>query len=122
MLKKTFAILMLGAAFSAPSWADHGPYYGRVIQVEPAVSIGFHDGRSHFQIMYGGERYWTYPDYPPSAWIAVPPPRFVYRYDDDRRPYRWHEWEHDRWERHHHHDDWDDGHHDGWRHRDHDWD
>lgn len=127
MLKKTLALMMLGAAFSAPGWADwgDGPYYGRVIRVEPAISIGFQDARSRFQIQYefGGARYWTYSDYRPGPWIAVPSPRVVYRYrDDDHGPYGWHErehnrWEHGRWE-HHHRDRWNDGRRGDWRHGD----
>lgn len=118
MLKKALALLMLGAAFSTPSWADWDRGYGRVIQVEPAFSIGFRDGRNHFQIQYefGGERYWTYTDYYPGPWIVVPEPRFVYRYgwSGPHYPYRWDDGRrHDGWgERHwRHHGDRDDDHH-----------
>ncbi len=117
MLKKTIALLALSAAFSAPSWADwdHDRGYGRVIRVEPAVSIGFHDGRNHFQILYefGGERYWIYADAYPGPWIAVPAPRYVYPYRWDNRYYAPHRWDLGR----HRHDGWGEGH---WRHGDHD--
>jgi hypothetical protein len=104
MLKKTLALVMLGAAFSAPSRADWNQ--GRVIRVEPVVSVGFNDGPARFQIMYefGGQRYWTYSDYRPGAWIALPPPRYVY-------PYRWGEHHHYRWGGNHdRRGGWDDGH------------
>jgi hypothetical protein len=120
MLKKSLALLMLGAAFSTMASADwnHGRDYGRVIRVEPAVSIGFHGGRNHFQILYefGGDRYWTYSDYRPGPWVAVPPPRYAYRWDD-RRPW-WRAQE--RREHDHHHGDWNDDHRGDWRHGDHD--
>lgn len=123
MLKKTLALLMLSAAFSAPSWADwdHDRGYGRVIRVEPAISFGFQDGRNRFQILYefGGDRYWTYSDYYPGPWIAVPaPPRYVYRYrwDNDYYPYRWDGGRrHDRWDDdHRRHGDHDRDHRDRW--------
>jgi hypothetical protein len=104
MLKKSLALLILGAAFSAPSWADWDHHQGRVIRVEPVVSIGYSNGPARFQILYelGGQRYWTYADYRPGAWIAVPPPRYVY-------PYRWEARRHYRWnERGHDHDGWRD--------------
>ena len=119
MLKKTIALLILSAAFSAPSWANWDAGYGRVIRVEPAVSIGFNEGRNHFQILYefGGERYWTYADYYPGPWIAVPAPRYVYPYSWENRyyaPYYWgphHHRDHDRWDGdHRHHGDWDGDH------------
>lgn len=117
MLKKALALLMLGAAFSTTSWADwdQDRGYGRVIRVEPAISFGFHDGRNRFQILYefGGERYWTYADYYPGPWIAVPAPRYIYRYG---------------WNNYYYPYPWDGGRrHDGWgegyrRHGDHDGD
>jgi hypothetical protein len=114
MLKKALALLMLGAAFSTPSWADWDRGYGRVIRVEPAISFGFHDGRNHFHILYefGGDRYWTYADYYPGPWIAVPAPGYGYRYgwDNYYYPYRWdrgRQWGERHWR---HHGDRDDHH------------
>ena len=121
MLKKALVLLMLGAAFSAPSWADwdHDGGYGRVIRVEPAISFGFQDARNHFQILYdlGGERYWTYADYYPGPWLAVPAARYVY-------PYRWdnHYYQPYRWDGGgHRHNGWDGDHwrHGNWGRRDH---
>jgi hypothetical protein len=122
MFKKSLAILVLGTAISAPSWADWdlGREYGRVISVEPAVSFNFNDGRSHFRIVYdfGGARYWTYADYRPGPWIAVPPPRYVYRFGDGRYrgPYYWHDHrDRDRWDRDgRRHDDYRGDHRGGW--------
>ncbi|MGA7179116.1 MAG: hypothetical protein WBX11_05940 [Thiobacillaceae bacterium] len=108
MLTKTLALVMLSAAFSAPSWADweRGRHHGRVIRVEPVASIRLHDGPAHFQILheFGGRRYWTYSDYRPGPWIVVPAPRSAY-------PYRGVERDHHRWGGSHDHDGrWDDGH------------
>lgn len=121
MLNKTAALLMLSAAFSAPAWADwdFDRGYGRVIRVEPAVSVGFRDGRNHFQILYefGGERYWTYADTYPGPWIAIPEPRYVYTVPAPRYVYRY------RWDNYYYPNHWGDGHrHDRWDrdHRHHD--
>ena len=73
-MKTSIVLFMLGAALSAPSWADDDHTYGRVIRVEPAATFGYNDGRGQYQIQFelGGQRYWTQSDTYPGAYIEVP--------------------------------------------------
>lgn len=102
MLDKSLALLILGTALSAPSWADDEHTYGRVIRVEPTSSFGYDDGRGQYQIQFelGGQRYWTQSDTYPGAYIEVPTrgEREEHHGDYDREEHH----EHHRW---HHHDD-----------------
>lgn len=114
--------LLIASAFLAASgsvFAQDG--YGRVVSVEPYVSVAFgssrHDG---FRVVYesGGRHYWTHmPSYPDYV-IAVPPPHRVHYIDHYTPQYKRHYKHHDK----HWRDDrrdWDDRH-DGWRgHREH---
>ncbi len=94
------ATSLLTAAGTALAHGDVS--YGRVIDVEPRVSVsfgsGYYDG---FRVLYesGGSRYWTYSPYRPGPAIVLPPPhrvRHLHRYRDyghgwdDRRP-GWHD-------------------------------
>jgi hypothetical protein len=109
-------LLIAAALLTAPGMAlAHGSErYGRVVEVEPSVSIsfgtGYHDG---FRVLYesGGSRYWTYSPYYPGRTIVLPPRhevRHVYHHHyrdygwrgDDRRG-----WGDHRRERHHRDDD-----------------
>jgi hypothetical protein len=106
-----------GASFAHDR--DYG--YGRVVSVEPQLSISFGspypDG---FRVLYesGGSRYWTHTTYYPRETIVLPPAYEVHRvyYRDDRRgwdgPRRGWEDRRDggwrgegRWHRRHHDDD-----------------
>lgn len=102
-------------AASGASFAHDGDYgYGRVVRVEPSVSIsfgtGYHDG---FRVLYesGGSRYWTYTPYHPGHIIVLPPQhrvKHVYHHRDYGRG--WddrHDWDDRREHRrkHRHHDD-----------------
>ena len=91
--------------------------HGRVISVEPSISISFgsphHDG---FRVLYesGGHHYWTHTDYRPSHYIVLPPHRQVY-YEHPGRHHGWkghdrHHWTSHREDRH---DDRHDRHDDG---------
>lgn len=68
------AISLLAASGSAIAHSDYG--YGRVVAVEPRVSVsfgsGYHDG---FRVLYesGGQRYWTYSQHHPGHVIVLPP-------------------------------------------------
>lgn len=82
-----FASALLAA--SAGAFAHSGGGYGRVVTVEPHVSIsfgtGYYDG---FRVLYGsGDSHdWTHTPYRPGRVIALPPPHRVqhaYRYRDD---------------------------------------
>ncbi len=104
------ATALLTASGTALAHNDHA--YGRVITVEPRVSVsfgtGYHDG---FRVLYesGGARYWTHTPHHPGHVIVLPPPHRVthvqhyrdYGYRDYGRG-----WDDRR--------DWDDRH-DGWR-------
>ena len=100
MIQRSLVILILGAALSAPGWADDEHTYGRVIRVEPTSSFGYNDGRGQYQIQFelGGQRYWTQSDIYPGPWIEIPT-----RGEEEHGGY-------DREEHHHrwHHDDDDD--------------
>jgi hypothetical protein len=102
MMKSPLVLLILGAALSAPSWADDEHTYGRVIRVEPSGSFGYDDGRGQYQIQFelGGQRYWTQSDSYPGPWIEVPTrgEHEEHHGDYDREEHH----EHHRW---HHHDD-----------------
>ena len=104
MMKTSLVLLILGAALSAPSWADDEHTYGRVIRVEPAATFGYDDGRGQYQIQFelGGQRYWTQSDTYPGAYIEVPMrgEREEHHGEYDREEHH----EHHRW----HHDDDDD--------------
>lgn len=69
---------LLTASGTALAHNDHA--YGRVIAVEPRISVsfgtGYHDG---FRVLYesGGSRYWTHTPYPPGRVIVLPPPHRV---------------------------------------------
>lgn len=91
LLIATALLTASGAVFA------HNDSYGRVISVEPRVSIafgtGYYDG---FRVLYesGGSRYWTTTPYRPSHTIVLPPRHHVqhayqHRYPkggwDDRR-------------------------------------
>jgi hypothetical protein len=97
----------------------HGDYgYGRVVTVEPQISISFgtrhHDG---FRVLYesGGQRYWTHTSYHPGHAIVLPAQhhhtvRHVYHYRDDDRGWhdgpRWDDgrgWRKEHRDRHHKH-------------------
>lgn len=82
------ATALLTASGAALAHGDDGYGYGRVITVEPRVSIafgtGYHDG---FRVLYesGGSRYWTYTPYRPVDYIVLPAQhrvRHVHRYRD----------------------------------------
>ena len=105
------ATALLTASGAALAHGDDGYGYGRVITVEPRVSIafgtGYHDG---FRVLYesGGSRYWTYTPYRPVDYIVLPAQhrvRHVHRYRD--YGYGWD----DRRGR----DGYHDGYRDGWR-------
>lgn len=77
---------LLTASGAALAHSDAG--YGRVVAVEPHVSIsfgtGYYDG---FRVLYesGGSHYWTYTPRYPGDVIMLPPPhrvRHVHRYRD----------------------------------------
>jgi hypothetical protein len=92
---------------SGAALAHGGDGFGRVITVEPRVSIafgtGYHDG---FRVLYesGGSRYWTYTPYRPADYIVLPA-RHRFRHDHRHRHF-------DRgWDDRH---GWD-GRRDGWR-------
>ena len=99
------ATALLTASGAALAHGDDG--YGRVITVEPRVSIAF--GTSHpdgFRVLYesGGSRYWTYTPYRPADYIVLPA-RHRFRHDHRYRDYGY---------------GWDDrrgrdGYRDGWR-------
>lgn len=72
LIAATFASVGLsGAAFAH---GHHG--HGRVIEVQPRVSIavgsGYYDG---FRVLFesGGQRYWTHTAYRPGPVIVLPP-------------------------------------------------
>lgn len=113
--KLLIAATFVSAGFSGAALA-HGDYgYGRVIEVEPRVSVsfgtGYYDG---FRVLFesGGQRYWTHTPYRPGPMIVMPPayrmypvpPHAVRHYPgwDDRRGWR-NDYRHDR--RHDRHDD-----------------
>lgn len=120
MFRKLLIATALVAA-SGSAFAHGGPNYGRVVSVEPYVSVAFGTGRHDgFRVVYesGGRDYWTHSAYYPREVIVVPPPRrvhVVHYYvphvkhhrnkhwrDDDRRG-----WDGRRDRRHdHRHGDW----------------
>jgi hypothetical protein len=81
MLRKTlFAACLLVASGSA--MADHNDYgYGRVVTVEPSVSISYSSGRysDSTRILYqtGGSSYLPHCDYRPRDVIYAPRPVYV---------------------------------------------
>lgn len=123
MLGKTLIASCLLVASSA-ALAGHDYVSGRVIRVEPSLSLSFSSGNHHngFRVLYesGGRHYWTHSDYYPRDVIYVPRPVYVepvYYGDRGRHHRRGHHRHHD-WHPHHRHHDWH-GHHrygDGWRH------
>ncbi len=85
-------LLLTGALLTASGTAlAHGgaPVYGRVIQVQPSVSVSFGTGRyDGFRVLYerGGNRYWTHAMYRPGPTILVPqyvPVTYAPRYAPD---------------------------------------
>ena len=104
MLNKSLALLALGVALSAPSWADDEHAYGRVIRVEPSASFGYNDGQGQYRIQFelGGQRYWTQSDVYPGPWIEIPAqPHYAYPPRGERSYGR----EEHHWWRHHDDDD-----------------
>lgn len=75
MLRKLLIATALLAA-SGAALAHNTQVYGRVVSVEPRVSIafgtGYHDG---FRVLYesGGQRYWTHSQHRPGHVIVLPP-------------------------------------------------
>lgn len=99
MLNRPLSLLILGAALGAPILAQADIGYGRVIRVEPSMSVTYSDGRSLFDIQYerGGERYWIQSDTYPGPWVKIPvPPSHAYYYNAvpgyDREEHHW--WRH----------------------------
>lgn len=97
MLRKLIlAAGMLAASGTAFAYDGHGRHHGRVISVEPSVSISFgnpyHDG---FRVQYesGGRHYWTHSHSRPGPVIVVPPHQV-------RHVYHHRGWHKDRWDRH----------------------
>ncbi|MGK2951614.1 MAG: hypothetical protein ACSLEZ_04400 [Thiobacillus sp.] len=97
MLRKLLIATALLTA-SGAVLAHNDSVYGRVISIEPRVSIAFGSGGYYdgFRVLYesGGSRYWTTTPYRPSHTIVLPPRHHVhhgyqYRYPkggwDDRR-------------------------------------
>lgn len=113
--------LLITAAFvtagaSGAALAHGGSGYGRVIAVEPRVSVsfgtGYYDG---FRVLFdsGGQRYWTHTPHRPGPMIVLPPayrmhpvhPHTVRHHHDwdERRGWRGddrHDRRHDRHDRH----------------------
>lgn len=78
MIRKLLIAATFATAGVSGAALAHGSYgYGRVIEVEPRVSIsfgtGYYDG---FRVLFesGGQRYWTYTPYRPGHVIVLPPP------------------------------------------------
>jgi hypothetical protein len=105
---------LLTASGTALAHNDHA--YGRVIAVEPRISVsfgtGYHDG---FRVLYesGGSRYWTHTPRHPGHVIVLPPPHRV-TYVQPYREYGYRKydrgWDDSRgWKDRH------DGRRDGWR-------
>lgn len=103
--KLLLAATLLTAANAALAHGDSG--YGRVVSVEPRVSIsfgtGYYDG---FRVLYesGGHHYWTRTPYYPGPVILVPAPyrvQHVHHHHRDR-------WEDRRYWRGYRHEDRDD--------------
>lgn len=72
------ATALLAASGTAIARSDYG--HGRVIAVEPGVSVSFGTGyRDGFRVLYesGGTRYWTHSPYHPGHVIVLPPPHRV---------------------------------------------
>lgn len=93
--------LLIAATFATASVSGtalaHGDSgYGRVIEVEPRVSVsfgtGYYDG---FRVLFesGGARYWTYTPYRPGRVIVLPPPHRMHpvRPHVVRHTYGWNE-------------------------------
>lgn len=110
------ATALLTASGMALAHGDYG--YGRVVRVEPSISVsfgtGYHDG---FRVLYesGGTRYWTHTPYHPGHVIVVPHHRHHVKHVHHYRDYGrgWddrHDWREDRREhrrKHHRHHDRD---------------
>lgn len=125
MLRKLIlAAGMLAASGAAFAYDGHGRHHGRVISVEPSVSISFgnpyHDG---FRVQYesGGRHYWTHSPYHPGPVIVVPSHqvRHVYHHRGWDKHHRG--WDKDRWDRHDRRD-WRDDRHERRHERRHHWD
>lgn len=114
LIAATFAT----AAVSGAAFAHGSQGYGRVIAVEPRVSVafgtGYYDG---FRVLFesGGQHYWTHTPYRPGPTLVMPPayrmypapPHVVRHYPgwDERRGWR-DDYRHDRrHDRHNRHDD-----------------
>lgn len=103
------ATALLTASGSALAHDNYG--YGRVVSVEPSISVsfgtGYYDG---FRVLYesGGSRYWTHTPYRPGPTIMLPPPyqvRYMHAHRDQWRG----------WNDRHDGRDRRDGWRDGWR-------
>lgn len=87
------ATTLLTASGTALAHGDSG--YGRVVSVEPRVSIAFGTGHyDGFRVLYesGGQHYWTTTPYRPGPVIMVPSHHRVHYVQQHR--YR----HHDRWD------------------------
>lgn len=72
------ATTLLAASGTALAHNDYA--YGRVIAVEPRVSVAFGtDYRDGFRVLVesGGSRYWTHTPHHPGHVIVLPPPHRV---------------------------------------------
>ena len=104
--------LLISTALLAASGTAlaHGEEYGRVIRVEPQISISFGTGSHHdgFRVLYesGGTRYWTHTPYHPGHVIVLPPRVRHVHHHHYRDDHRWHDRRYDR----------RDERHGGWRH------
>jgi hypothetical protein len=101
-----FATALLTASGTALAHNDY--MYGRVVSVEPSISVsfgtGYYDG---FRVLYesGGSRYWTHTPYRPGPTIVLPPRhrvQHVHHYRDYGRGWDDHRdgWRDDRREHH----------------------
>lgn len=105
------ATALLTASGSALAHDDR--VYGRVVHVEPSISVSFGSGRHDgFRVLYesGGTRYWTYSPYYPGHTIVVPhhhTVQHVYHYRDHRRDWDdrrdWHDGRRGHHHKHRHH-------------------
>jgi hypothetical protein len=99
MLRK-FLIATALLTASGAALAHNDSVYGRVISVEPRVSIafgtGYYDG---FRVLYesDGSRYWTTTPYRPSHTIVLPPRHHVqHAYQHRHHKGGWDDRRHDR--------------------------
>ncbi|MFN3544136.1 MAG: hypothetical protein ACK4UX_04715 [Thiobacillus sp.] len=97
---RKFLIATALIAASGGALAHGGPSYGRVVSVEPYVSIAFGTGRHDgFRVVYesGGRHYWTHSAYYPGNVIVVPPPHqvhYIHHYVPHSKPHPKHHHRH----------------------------